>query len=516
MSLRQLPESPNLEHLKNQSRTLLDQSLAADPDAIARFAAFGVTSPQPKLADALHVIAREYGFDTWPALKLHIETTSEDPLQALSAAIRANQAAAVREVLTRHPALRGSVLDEPLAGLSFDAQALIGAVIRDNREMVEALLDAGADINVRTRWWAGGFGVLDTASPTLAEYLISRGAVVDIHAAARLGKIDRVRELLAADPALVHARGGDGELPLHFAATVEIAELLLDHGAEINARDIDHESTAAQYMVCMRQLLEWRDPYRHDVARYLISRGAEADILMASALGDLALVERILNHDPDMIRVTVRERDFPKIDPRAGGCIYYFGFGITTTPHMLARQFGHTAVHELLVQRSPAWIRLINVAETGDEVGVKRILAEHPMLFRRLTDAAARRLIGTAVRNNARAVELLVSHGWPVAAKLENGQMALHYAAWHGNLAMVETLLRHGAPVNVFEMEHGGSPLGWTLHGSMNSWHRDKGDYPAVARALLAAGADIPKPEGPLEATDDVLQVLRQHNATPQ
>ena len=148
------------------------------------------------------------------------------------------------------------------------------------------------------RWWAGGFGVL-ILRPELAEYLISRGATVDIHSAARLGMIDRVRELLAPDPQLVHARGGDGQLPLHFAATAEIAALLFVHGAEIDARDIDHESTAAQYMVFPAVYELAKQSYRHDVARFLIFRGAQTDILMASAVGDLALVERILNDEPE-------------------------------------------------------------------------------------------------------------------------------------------------------------------------------------------------------------------------
>jgi len=43
---------------------------------------------------------------------------------------------------------------------------------------------------------------------------------------------------------LVHARGGDGQTPLHFASTVEIAEFLLAHGAAIDARDVDHEAHA--------------------------------------------------------------------------------------------------------------------------------------------------------------------------------------------------------------------------------------------------------------------------------
>jgi len=74
---------------------------------------------------------------------------------------------------------------------------------------------------------------------------------------------------------------------------------------------------------------------------------------------------------------------------------------------------------------------------------------------------------------------------------------------------MVRALLAHQAPLNVFESEHGGSPLAWALHGSLNSWEREKGDYEAVTRELLAAGADVPQPERPLEATEGVLEIIR-------
>lgn len=507
MSIRELPARPNLEHLKNQARKLLRQANASEPAATMRFEEFGIAPAQAKLADALHVIAREHGFNTWAALKLHVNLASENPVEALTAAIKANDATLVREVLVRHPSL-GECINEPLPGFAFDMPAIFAAVHRDNREMVDALLDAGANINARSRWWAGGFGVLDAVGPELAEYLIARGATVDIHAAARLGKLERVRELLEQDPELVHARGGDGQLPLHFAATVEIAALLLEYGAEIDARDIDHESTAAQYMVCERQMMEWREPYRHDVARFLILRGAQTDILMASAVGDLALVEQILNDDPETVRTTVSERSFPKRDPRSGGSIYIYGFGITKSPHMIAHQFGHTAVFDLLMQRSAPWLRLVQAAETGNEALVREVMQKHPAMFTRLSANAARRIVGTAVRNNTRAVELLLQQGWPATAVLDNQQTALHYAAWHGNVAMVRVLLEHNAAVNVLETEHGGSPLGWALHGSLHSWERDKGDYPAVARALLAAGAEIPNQERPLEGADEVLDVV--------
>jgi hypothetical protein len=78
---------------------------------------------------------------------------------------------------------------------------------------------------------------------------------------------------------------------------------------------------------------------------------------------------------------------------------------------------------------------------------------------------------------------------------------------------MVRALLNCNAAVNVFETQQGGSPLGWALHGSLHGWHRDKGEYPAVAKMLLEAGAGIPKPDHPLEATEDVLEVIRQYTS---
>lgn len=502
MSLRELPARPNLEHLKKQARTLLQERLGGDAAAVARFTAFGIISDEPKRADALHVIAREYGFDTWPALKAHVEVNLEDPVEALIAAVKSDSASLVAEVLVRHPFLR-SRINEPLPNYGFEAPALIAAVNHNNREMVDVLLDAGANINERSRWWAGSFGVLDSASPELVPHLITRGAFVDIHAAARLGMINRVRELLASDPQLVQARGGDGQFPLHFASTVEMAALLLDSGAEIDARDIDHESTAVQYMVSIQ-------PYRHDVAEYLISRGAYADLFAVSAVGDLAAVERILNDDPETVRMLVNERHFPKRDPRSGGSIYMYGFGITRSPHMIANQFGHKAIFELLMQRSAPWLRLVHAAEIGDEGLAQRILQQQPALFTRLSGNAARRIVGVAVRNNTRAIELLLGYGWPANATLENNQTALHFASWHGNLAMVRALLNRNANVNVLESQHGGSPLGWALHGSLHSWHRENGDYAGVTRALLDAGAEIPKSDRPLEATEDVLEIIRQ------
>jgi ankyrin repeat protein len=177
----------------------------------------------------------------------------------------------------------------------------------------------------------------------LNDFLIERGATVDVHVAARLDMLERLDELVCADPGCVHARGGDGQLPLHFSASVRIAAYLLDRGAEIDARDVDHESTAAQWMV--------KD--RPEVARYLVSRGCRTDILMAAVLGDLELVRHHLDADPASIHTAVSDRYFPKANPRSGGSIYIYTLGTNRTPHQLARAAGHDDVVRLLMDRSP-------------------------------------------------------------------------------------------------------------------------------------------------------------------
>jgi ankyrin repeat protein len=160
------------------------------------------------------------------------------PIDLLKEAVFARAAAQVREILETHTELRLQI-DDPL--FPFDSPAIVYAAGHGDRAVVDVLLSAGANINARSRWWAGGFGVLDGADPELASYLIERGAIVDAHAAARLGMLDELRSLVMGQPGVVHARGGDGKTPLHCSSTVEIAEYLLAAGADIDALDIDHD-----------------------------------------------------------------------------------------------------------------------------------------------------------------------------------------------------------------------------------------------------------------------------------
>src|SRR5436190_1007147 len=156
-------------------------------------------------------------------------------------ALHAGDAVRARELLATHADVRASIND-PISW--FDSPPICRA--SKNVPLLDVLLEFGADINRKSSWWAGGFGILDaTLTREEAAPLIARGAVVDVWAAANLGMVDRLRELVEADPSLVHAKGGDGKTPLHWAHSVAVAQYLVEAGADLDARDVDHESTAA-------------------------------------------------------------------------------------------------------------------------------------------------------------------------------------------------------------------------------------------------------------------------------
>jgi uncharacterized protein len=67
---------------------------------------------------------------------------------------------------------------------------------------------------------------------------LSETAELDVFEAASLGRAERLRELLGADPALAQARSDDDFTALHYAAFFdgpETARLLVEHGADVNA-----------------------------------------------------------------------------------------------------------------------------------------------------------------------------------------------------------------------------------------------------------------------------------------
>jgi hypothetical protein len=413
-----------------------------------------------------------------------------DPMVQIKGAFQADDAAEVERLLGLHPELKARIND-PVG--PFDSPAILHV---RSPAMLDVLLAAGADLNAKSQWWAGGFGLLHSGPPEIAAYAIERGAVVDACAAARLGLLETLRALVAADPERVHERGGDGQPPLHFASTVEVADFLLDHGAAIDARDVDHESTPAQYMT--------RD--RQPVLRRLIERGCATDLLMAAALGDLDLARRHLEADPGCIRMRVSDEFFPMISPQAGGTIYQWTLGFYASAPEVASDFGHGEFSQWLLDRSPAPQKLIAACWMGDEPLARALHAAHPEAVDSLPEGDRRLPAHAARNNNTRALCLLLEIGLPVDARGQHGGMPLHWAAFHGNAEMTRFILRFGPPLEAKDDEFQSTPMGWALHGSENGWHSRTGDYAATVAALIEAGARLPDAVSGSEAARAVLR----------
>jgi hypothetical protein len=279
------------------------------------------------------------------------------------------------------------------------------------------------------------------------------------------------------------------------------------NGADIDARDVDHESTPAQYMLRVDQKRHYPND-RQDVARYLVSRGCRTDILMAAALGDVDLVRRHLDSDPNCIRMSVSEEWFPKQDPRAGGTIYIWTLGMHRTAHSVARDFGHEDVFALLMARTPEELKLALACELGDERVFHEFLAKHPDAAKTLSEADQQKLPNAAQNNNTQAVRLMLEAGWPVDTPGEMGATALHWAGFHGNAEMAREILRFHPALELKSREYAGTALGWALYGSGNGWHRETGDYVGTVRALLEAGSILSPDAEAMEPSDAVLEML--------
>jgi len=509
-----LPVIPSLEQLKHQAKDLVKQFKAAAPEALQRvhthlpraaslplesLAATGLT-----LSEAQLVLAREYEFPSWPRLKRHVEATNPDPeaaLEAFKQAVQMGDSTKLRTLLRTVPALVEQI-DAPL--FSFDSPAIVHAASSKNRKLVEVLLEFGANINARSTWWAGGFGVLPNDDPAFAAFLVTEGAVVDVWAAAGMNRLDRLEELIAADPTLVNARGGDGQSPLHFAASVEIACFLLEHGAEIDLRDIDHGSTPAQWMAVSRP----------EVCRYLLSRGAELDIFMAVQLGDVELVKKALAADPASLYARVNQGKLTS-GSSDGGHIYTYTLRNGDSPLYLAAELGHTEIYRMLLTQSPVPERFLAGCLAADEPAVQAILADYPNMVLSLPPEQARLIADAAWHHKTDAVRLMLKIGWPVDAKGGEEATALNRAATRGYADLIELLLAHGASLEA-KNAYGGKPLGACLWGADN-FRDPAGDYVKSVQLLIDAGASLEDIRYPIanKAVNTVLKRALERKPAP-
>jgi ankyrin repeat protein len=403
---------------------------------------------------------------------------SMPPVEQLKRALHRADVSDLRHLLERHATLRDAI-NQPIFG--FDSPALVA--VGDHPEVVDVLLEFGADPNRKSSWWAGGFHPLYGASPAVAERLLAAGAVVDACAAAHLDRVDLLGQILAEKPERVHERGGDGQTPLHFARSRAVVDLLLAAGADIDARDVDHRSTAA----------EWMLDARTELARYLVERGASADIFLASALGLTARATALTEANPEVLDLRTGQGIYGERG-RSSFHIYLWTIGPNFTPLTAASKFAQGEVLSALLALASPTQRLLFACHEGAAGEARAIVRANPDIVRQLRDADRRALTNEAWTGNAPAVALMLELGFDPSLPSTSGPTggtALHCAAWQGSVDCVAALLAHPAGralIDVRESNYQGTPLSWCCHGSRNCGD-PRADHAGVARLLLAAGA---------------------------
>jgi uncharacterized protein len=114
---------------------------------------------------------------------------------------------------------------------------------------------------------------------TVAQ-LLARQPELNVFEAAALGKADRLREILAAEPESANAYGDDGFQPLTLACFyghVDAARVLLEHGADPNTLGRhEHIQTNALHAAAAS---ENKGPeVRYELCKLLLDNGADPSI----------------------------------------------------------------------------------------------------------------------------------------------------------------------------------------------------------------------------------------------
>ncbi|MFV2007226.1 MAG: ankyrin repeat domain-containing protein, partial [Longimicrobiales bacterium] len=343
------------------------------------------------------------------------ELGTPGPLEALFADVRAGRVEEVRQAIAAEPDLVRAY--DPHASCCRGTLLNLAASNGD-RAMIDALLDLGADIDQKSDWWAGGFAPIHSVPmahrPGLAEFLIERGATVDVHAAAGHGLIDRLAELLDDQPDRVNQPVGDGARPLHFAATREVAELLVERGALLEPIDVDHGSTPAQ----------WAARERSDVTRYLLAQGAESDPFMLVAIDDATALGAQLELDFAVANAVLSPSVFSSPGSKAGH-IYCYTLGpYSSTLLHIAAALDRREIVTLLVDAGAG----LNTRGGYDDSTALHVAAWN---------------------GHADGVEHLVSLGAALeqASGPIHGTTPLGWAIVNGKADVVERLLKLGAEV---------------------------------------------------------------------
>ena len=483
MPPRGLPGNANLEQLKNGAKSFQRAVRAGDTGAAELVREFhprlsDARPGSPELngftrTDAQLVIARQFGFASWPKLRAHLELVA-------------------RYARSPH--------EQPIGTPLTDDQAVIDEFLR------LACLNYGDDDPDRFR---------------RAELLLQEHewlARANIHTIAATGEVDAARALLDRDPSRASLLGGPhGWEPLLYLtysrvplgpgrSAVAVARLLLKHGADPNTGYL-WEGLIPPFTALTGALGGGGDLPKHEeeltLARLLLSAGADAndgqalynqgwgpsagedwlELLFEFGLGtgDGGPWRRRLGERQDSPRKMledlliaaaghgftgrVRRLLARGVDPDGAESTHPIYQG--RSPVQQAALNGHMDIVSLLVDAGASWDHdpvdeLIAAAMSGDQSAVERLLATDPGLRGRAIERWPDQLVRAAEQDSHAAVALLIELGFDVNARSRTAP--LHEAAMRGNLPVIRLLLDHGADPNIHDRGYDATPAGWAEH----------------------------------------------------
>ena len=289
----------------------------------------------------------------------------------------------------------------------------------------------------------------------------------EIHEAVMEGNVERVAQLLKADPGLAMTPDENdrfNSLPLHLAAIhghVDIAKLLLTAGADVDCGDSD-ESTP----------LHNAGLNRHpEMLAFLLENGANVNrrdrngayaLSFAASGGDTACVRMVLDAGSDLN--------------------YWHPQGFTLFHFACSRN-----LHDLFDRLIEHGVDINTASTTGDTPLHWAARQADPRMLNAMFEAGAdpspanehgqTPLTGLSFRGNIDAARILLAHGADPSTPDQNGYTPLHAAAREAGAEYVQLLIASGADVHA-KNARGQTALGIAV---------EAGD-PDVVEALLVAG----------------------------
>ena len=343
--------------------------------------------------------------------------------QELQRAHGAGQLPAAARIAGHHPALSGSALPEILAAPFSLADAQL-VIAREHGFSSWAKLRLHVDAAAR---WSRL-----TPYPGFEEALAALDA----------GELERLRALLRADPALVHARGQlqppvgyfTGAMLLHHVAgnpgrtplppnIVELARLLIDAGADVNAETIAPRGGATTMGLIITSAHCSEVGATGPLMELLLAHGANLDLQSPDALAP-----PIANHAP-----------------RAAEKMLELG-----------------ARMDVLAAAALGRMEALRGFFDGEGRLKDRPYREGALLSER--DAIGLAFLHAYVNKRPEAVEFLLAKdgNWNMVG-VNNGT-ALHRAAGGGDLAMVQRLVAKGADLDDRNNPFCATPISWADH----------------------------------------------------